>query len=224
VWLSTSGGATLWTLAVFGSFLTAAYTFRLFLIVFFGPEGMKAEGKPSRWMTVPTIVLATVAILAGIPDLLDSIFGWRGFYTYLHSAMPGPVMEFQSVGTAWAFQAIYVAVSLAAIALMVLIYQGVPAVARRIASAPIAGSLHRWWFADWGFDWLYAKLIVGPYIRLADFNRGDFVDLFYRAMASVSRGINRLLSWTVNGSVRWYVAGVAGGAVIIVGFVVILWY
>ena len=82
--------------------------------------------------------------------------------------------------------------------------------------------LYRWWFADWGFDWLYQKLFVGPYIVLARLNRGDSVDLLFRGVAATSRVIHGLLSVTVNGNVRWYVAGVAGGAVIVVGLVELL--
>ena len=69
------------------------------------------------------------------------------------------------------------------------------------------------WFADWGFDWLYQKLFVCPYVILARLNREDFVDLIYVVAARVSQSINRLLSFTVNGNVRWYVAAIAGGAV-----------
>jgi NADH-quinone oxidoreductase subunit L len=224
VWLSGPGGVTLWVLGLLGSFLTAAYTFRLLIVVFFGPERMKLEQRPSAWMVAPSLLLAIVAVLAGIPELLNSIFGWQGFYEYLRSAMSGPVRDFRSTADLWVFQAIYVAISLSAIALMVLLYHGMPAAARLISSAPLSASLHRFWFAGWGFDWLYARLIVGPYVRLAGLNRGDFVDRFYSAVAYVSRGINGLLSSTVNGNVRWYVAGVAGGAAIIMGLVVILWY
>jgi NADH-quinone oxidoreductase subunit L len=224
VWLSGAGGVVLWILGLFGSFLTAAYTFRLFLLVFFGPERMKLEGKPSGWMVVPAVILAVVAILAGVPELLNSLFGWKGFYEYLRSAMSGPVRDFSFAGGIWLFQLIYVVVSLAGIGLAYVFYHRAPWGARFIAAAPITASLHRWWLADWGFDWLYAKLIVGPYVRLANLNSGDFVDLFYAAVAYISRRINRLLSRTVNGNVSWYVAGVAGGGVIIVGLVVILWY
>jgi hypothetical protein len=48
------------------------------------------------------------------------------------------------------------------------------------------------------------------------------VDLLYVAVARISRGVNILLSRTVNGNVRWYVAGVAAGAVIVLGLAVLL--
>jgi NADH-quinone oxidoreductase subunit L len=218
VWLSGPTGVTLWTLALFGSFLTAAYTFRLLLIVFSGPERMKLEITPSGRMTIPCIILAAVAILAGVPELLNSVFGWQGFYAYLASAMPSPTRAFSYGSTVWVFQLVYVVVSVAGIALAYLFNGG------RSVSAPILGPLHRLWQEGWGFDWLYARLIVRPYIRLAALDRNDFVDLVYAAIARISREINRLLSWTVNGNVRWYAAGIAGGAAIIMGLVVILWY
>ncbi len=224
VWLSRPGGATLWALGLVGAFLTAAYTFRLFLVVFFGPEQVKPQARPSSWMVAPAFLLAVVAILAGTPELLSALFGWKGFYTYLDSAMSGSVRDFHIAGGVWIFQAIYAVVSVLGIALVYLVYSLAPASARALASAPVAASLHRLWFADWGFDWLYARLIVGPYVRLAALNRNDFVDLFYAAVAYISQSINRVLSATINGNVRWYVAGVAGGAAIVMGLVVILWY
>ena len=89
-------------------------------------------------------------------------------------------------------------------------------------STSVGRLLHRLLFAGWGFDWLYRHLIVAPYVWLARLNRGDVVDLLYVAVAQVSRGINMLLSLTVNGNVRWYVASIAAGAVIVVGLVVFL--
>jgi NADH-quinone oxidoreductase subunit L len=224
VWLSGPGGRILWILGVVGSFLTAAYSFRLFLVVFFGPEQTAPGTRPSARTVVPVFVLAIVAVLTGVPELLNSLFGWKGFYEYLRSAMSGSVRDFQIIGGIWIFQAIYVAVSLLGMAMAYLLYYLSPGLARSVASAPVAASLHRLWFADWGFDWLYARLIVRPYVRLAALSRGDFVDLFYAAVASLSRATHRLLSSTVNGNVQWYVAGVAGGAVIVLWLVVILWH
>ena len=88
-----------------------------------------------------------------------------------------------------------------------------------VISVPGARAL---WLADWGFDWLYEKLFVRPYVILARRNREDFVDAIYETMARVSRAIHRLLSFTVSGNVRWYVAAIAGGAVLVVGLVVLL--
>jgi NADH-quinone oxidoreductase subunit L len=205
-----------------GTFLTAAYTFRLVFVVFFGPEQRMPEKTPSRSMVVPFAVLAFLGAIAGIPELINSISGGKGFYGFLHSAMPGPVRDFPSVGDPWLLQLVYVATALVGIAVAYLLYGLAPQYTRSIVSTSVGSLLHRWWFTDWGFDWLYQKLFVGPYMVLARINRSDFVDLFYRGLALISRVLNGLLSSTVNGNVRWYVAAVAGGAVLVVGLVVLL--
>jgi NADH-quinone oxidoreductase subunit L len=222
VLLSVRGGGILWIVGLVGSLLTAVYTFRMIFVVFFGPERAELRKRPARSMAIPLVVLAFLGAIAGIPELLSTLAGIQSFYHFLELAMPGPVRDFSLRGTAWLFQLIYVVTAVVGIALAYLLYVRAPAYVGSMVSNPVGALLHRWWFADWGFDWLYQKLFVGPYIVLARLNRDDFVDLFYRALAATSRVINGLLSVTVNGNVRWYVAAIAGGAVIVVGLVVIL--
>jgi NADH-quinone oxidoreductase subunit L len=222
VWLSGPGGRMLWTLAVVGTFLTAVYTFRMIFAVFSGVEQTKPTGSLSPRMVVPFAVLTLLGLGVGFPELLSVIFGVKGFYHFLQSTMPEQPRDFASAADVWIFQGIYVAVALAGIALAYLLYGRASEGIRSVLSVFARSPLHRWWFADWGFDRLYQKLFVGPYMVLARINRSDFVDVFYRGLALVSRIINGLLSSTVNGNVRWYVAAVAGGAVIVVGLVVVL--
>ncbi len=222
VWLSGPGGRTLWTLAVVGTFLTAAYTFRMIFAVFSGPEQTKPAGSPSRRMVVPFAVLTALGLGVGFPELLSAIFGVKGFYHFLQSTTPEPPRDFASTVDVWVFQGIYVAVSLAGVAVAYLLYGRASEWIRSVLSVFARSPLHQWWFADWGFDWLYQKLFVGPYILLARLSRHDFVDMFYRGVAAASQEIHDVLSLTVNGNVRWYVAALAGGAAIVVGLVVIL--
>ncbi len=222
VWLSQWGGSALWALGVTGAFLTSLYTFRMVFVVFFGGEQNKPAGEPSLWMVIPFAVLSFLGAVIGVPELLNALIGVKGFYYYLNSAMSGPVREFSFPGAEWVFQVVYVAAALIGIALAYFLYERAPALVRSAVSTPIGLRLHRLLFAGWGFDWLYRYLIVAPYVRLARLNRGDVVDLIYVAIAQVSRGISGSLSLTVNGNVRWYVAGIAAGAVIVVGLVVFL--
>jgi NADH-quinone oxidoreductase subunit L len=222
VLLSGRGGLALWFLGWLGTFLTAVYTFRLVFVVFFGPEHMVPAARSLRWMIVPFVVLMFLGAIAGVPELLNSISGMKGFYEFLHAAMPNPVRDFGAPDTPWLLQLLYVVTALDGIAVAYLLYARAPQHVRSVVATTPGSLLHRWWFADWGFDWLYQKLFVGPYLVLAWLNRTDFVDVFYRGLAVTSRVIHGLLSGTVNGSVRWYVAALAGGAVIVVGLVVLL--
>jgi len=222
VLLSEKGGDVLWALGLAGTFLTAMYTFRLIFVVFFGPERATPEGKPSRWMIVPFAVLAFLGAIAGLPDLLNSLFGVKSFYSFLYSALPGPVGDFGSPAGVWILQGVYVATALVGIVLAYLLHERAPQYVHSVVSTSPGRLLHRWWFADWGFDWLYQKLFVDPCIVLARLSRGDFVDALYVALALFSQAANRLLSLTVSGNVRWYVAAVAAGAVLVIGLVVLL--
>ena len=222
VYLSNQGGTVLWIAGLVGAFLTAAYTFRMYFVVFFGNEQTTPAGKPRLRMLVPFGILALLGAIAGIPDLLDSIFGIRSFYKFLGTALPEPVRHFGMPGGLWIFQGIYVAVSLGAISLMYTIYRRGPESQASYVSTSVGTRLHRFWLLGWGFDAFYRTLFVRPYAWLARTARGDIVDGLYVTLIRISRGASYLLSLTVNGSVRWYVAGIAGGAVVVIGILVLL--
>jgi len=222
VWLSDVAGPAFWTIGVVGAFLTAAYTFRLVFVVFFGPEQRRSESRVSRWMLIPFAILAFLGAVSGLPELLNAAFGIQSFYHFLHSAMPGPARDFNSAGGPWIFQAIYVAASLAGIGLTYLLYRRASGILGFVVSTTMGVRLHDLLTAGWGFDWVYQTLIITPYVRLARLNRGDFVDGVYAAVAGLSYGTHRVLSRTVNGNVRWYVGAISLGAVAVVGLVLVL--
>jgi NADH-quinone oxidoreductase subunit L len=63
---------------------------------------------------------------------------------------------------------------------------------------------------------LYGVLLVHPFRWLAEANREDVLDDPYRATAWLSRSGHRVLAATQNGKLRWYAAGLAGGALLVV--------
>jgi NADH-quinone oxidoreductase subunit L len=82
--------------------------------------------------------------------------------------------------------------------------------------------LHRLWFADWGFDWVYGWVFVRPFVWIARLNRNDFIDRFYDGIAKLTEILHHILSRTQTGNLRWYVAGITVGGIIIIGFMVLL--
>ncbi len=87
---------------------------------------------------------------------------------------------------------------------------------------PVGRTLHEWWFADWGFDWIYDKTLVQPFIWAAQINKSDFVDAFYAGVAGLTELFYRGLSRTETGRVRWYAAGMAIGSVLFLAMVLFL--
>jgi NADH-quinone oxidoreductase subunit L len=132
------------------------------------------------------------------------------------------VGELRLPGGPWAFQVVYAAASAVGVGLAGLLYLRFPGYAHFLATNAVGSLLHKLLLAGWGFDWLYRGLVIRPYIWLARLNRNDFVDAIYLAVAHVARGVNRLSSLSVNGNVRWYVAALGTGAVLVLALLVML--
>jgi NADH-quinone oxidoreductase subunit L len=79
----------------------------------------------------------------------------------------------------------------------------------------VSDSLRAFFYSGWGFDKLYDTLLVRPYVWLSEWNRNDFIDKFYSAVAYGSRLLNRVLSTTQNGKLRWYVMGLTAGLILL---------
>ena len=88
-----------------------------------------------------------------------------------------------------------------------------PALSAQIKSS-IRG-LHHIWFTGWGFDALYNTVVVRPFVFLATVNKGDAIDGMYALIVSSAEFINRVLSWTQRGILRWYVMSIVIGAILI---------
>jgi NADH-quinone oxidoreductase subunit L len=69
--------------------------------------------------------------------------------------------------------------------------------------------------AGFGFDMLYDRLLVRPFIFLTRLNRHDFVDSFFTALAIIAALCNMALSATQSGRVRNYATGILLGAVLV---------
>jgi NADH-quinone oxidoreductase subunit L len=96
------------------------------------------------------------------------------------------------------------------------------AYAAALASSVAGSALHQFWFSDWGMDWLYGHLFVGPLVWFAGIDKGDFIDGFYTGVARMNELAWRILSRTETGQLRWYAAGIAAGAVVFIAVVLFL--
>ena len=94
--------------------------------------------------------------------------------------------------------------------------------ATALASNPAGDALHRFWFSDWGMDWLYERLFVRPLVWFARVDKGDFIDGFYTGVARLNEFAWRVLRRTETGRLRWYAAGIAGGSIVFIAVVLFL--
>jgi NADH-quinone oxidoreductase subunit L len=75
--------------------------------------------------------------------------------------------------------------------------------------------LRNFFFSGWNFDQLYEMVFVKPFLFITRVNKADVIDKFYNGLAKGHQALNRLLSVSQNGSLRWYIAGVLIGILFI---------
>jgi NADH-quinone oxidoreductase subunit L len=75
--------------------------------------------------------------------------------------------------------------------------------------------LHYIWFTGWGFDALYNKLLVRPFVFFATVNKRDIVDKFYALLVSLADSLHNVFARTQGGILRWYIMSIVIGAILI---------
>ena len=194
---------------VLGAFLTGIYTFRLFFIVFFGDSNAAhlPEKEYGGWnMNGPLILLIILSLMGGfIAVPLDPVFGQSE--------------EHHVSGLLHTFM---VATPLIGIAISFLIFYTKTIPVEKLMGSSFAQTLHKFWNSGWGFDWLYDRLIVFPFLWLARINRADVIDGFYALVAEISRAANGMIVKTQTGYLRWYALSVAAGLIVLITLGVLL--
>src|SRR5215831_5257447 len=210
-WSAQAGHPALWMAGMLGAGLTSLYTFRLIFRVFFGPVGTPVTKRPGYAMKVPLVVLAVLAILAGY--LKEPLLA------FLHSALPSTVEARVGSLTETNSEAIAGLLFLAGLYFAYLFHLKKRKLSESLVENPLGRALDQWWFAGWGFDWIYDKLFVLPFIWVANLNNTDFVDAFYTGIGRGADALYRWLSSSETGRVRWYATAMAAGSVLFVAMV-----
>jgi NADH-quinone oxidoreductase subunit L len=205
-----NGHKGLYYAGLFGAFMTALYTFRMVFIVFFGePKAREIHAPHGLDHTVSLAVLAVFAVLGGfIPLNLESVL---------------PQAHHADTSAKHTLEAVSVIVSLAGVGLAWLLFHKNRAWAESIARRnPLGDALRRLWLDAWGFDWLYDLLFRRPYLWFTRVNANDGVDVAIGFIPISLRSMHDSLARTQTGRIRWYAAGVAAGAVVVLGVVIVL--
>jgi NADH-quinone oxidoreductase subunit L len=220
-WSLPGGSPWLWAAGLLGAFLTSLYAFRPVFIAFFGPSRGLVRRRPGLAITIPLVVLALLSVTGGwlnTPTFLGNV---QLLPRFLETTLPATVPEAGGGTGQLALEGAAAAVSLLGLGLACLLFLWRRGYAERVARTAIGGVLGHFWLSGWGFDWCYDWFLVRPYGWLARTGKDDVIDLFYRAVAWLSRISSSGLSRTENGRVRWYAAGLALGAAIV--FALVVW-
>ncbi|MBD9416000.1 NADH-quinone oxidoreductase subunit L [Pseudomonas sp. PDM16] len=205
-----SGHSELLYAGLAGAFLTSIYTFRLIFIAFHGEQKTEAHAGHGIAHNLP---LATLIVLSTFVGALIT--------PPLHGVLP------QSIGHAGGeakhgLEIASGAIALAGILLAALLFLGQRRFASAVAASAPGRFLSAWWFAAWGFDWLYDKLFVQPYLLICRLLGRDPIDQSISLVPRVVRSGNGLLARAQTGQVRWYATSIAGGAVLVLAVLLFL--
>jgi NADH-quinone oxidoreductase subunit L len=208
LWEAYAGGHSGFFLAgLLGAFLTPLYTFRLIFTVFHGEARMHAHRGQGVTYWLPLTVL-----------LVFSTFVGGMIHPPLAGVLPG-APEHAAQGARVAVGILSSAVALAGLAVACGLFLGERRIITWLGGTLLGRLLARWWVQGWGFDWLYERLLVRPFVWFARVNIRDGIDVAILAIPAGLRALNGALVRTETGRIRWYAAGMAAGAVLVIAMV-----
>jgi NADH-quinone oxidoreductase subunit L len=235
-WQSGGVGRVFWALGLAGVLVTSVYIFRLVFIVFAGtprtaaPVGAHSSGhaagrdgmQAGPVMGIPLAILAALCLAGGFLSLPHDLGGSPYLLNFLNTALPAGTMPETPQRTEWTLQLVSEAASLLGIPVAWLVYRRSRTAGAGHPVAARSNVLARFLQGGWGFDWLYDRLFVQPFVWLAKINARDVMDRISDGVGGLFMLLSRAFRWTQNGRVRWYAAGLAAGAALIVAAVVLL--
>jgi NADH-quinone oxidoreductase subunit L len=204
-----NGHINLMIAGLVGAFMTSLYTFRMIFIVFHGEEKIKAHAGKGITHHLPLLVLLVLSTFVGamiVPPL-------QGVLPDTTELAHGSVLQLEITSGVVAIVGILLAAAL---------WLGKRTLVTRIANSAPGRFFSTWWFHAWGFDWLYDKVFVKPYLGIAKLLQRDPLNSMMNLPAIFSRWGNRGLTVSENGQVRWYIASMGVGAVVVLALLILV--
>jgi NADH-quinone oxidoreductase subunit L len=211
LWLAFANGKMAFFYAgLFGALLTSLYTFRLIFTVFHGEEKSEAHAGHGIAYVLPL----------GILLLLSTAIG-----AMIHPPLAGvlPVSEMvDNESKKHVLEMISGGVAIFGIVIAAWLFLPAKKPLRDFYNTKVAHGFRCLWKYGWGFDALYDRLFVRPFLWLVRVNSRDLVDMTVESIPVLMRSGRDVLSATENGRVRWYASSIAAGAIAVL--FVVLWF
>jgi NADH-quinone oxidoreductase subunit L len=205
-----SGNQSLFYAGLLGAFMTSLYTFRLIFIVFHGKAKTDAHAGHGIAYALPLTVLLVLSTFVG---------------AWIHPPLAGvlPASAGEHGGEfKHTLELISGATAIAGILLAALLFLGERRLVTALAQTGVGRAVGGLWKNAWGFDWFYDHIFVKPFMFIVRVNARDWIDSGVGGIVALTRRGNKLLAVTQNGSLRWYAASMALGAVLVLAIFVFL--
>ncbi|RKR07447.1 NADH dehydrogenase subunit L [Kushneria sinocarnis] len=205
LWLAFDHGHIwLWLGGLIGAFLTSVYTFRMIFIAFHGEEKTHPHAGHGIAHHLPLIVLLVLSTFVGamisqpLGNVLPEVEGNFGHGVQLTLEVLSSIVAIVGIGVAAAF------------------FLGQRRAITALAESPKGRQTWHFLYSACGFDWLYDRLFVRPWLFIARLHRRDWINALVDLWPGLALACNGLLSTTQSGRLRWY-AGVfiAGGTLML---------
>jgi NADH-quinone oxidoreductase subunit L len=221
-WAAGTAGRWFWAAGAAGAFLTAAYTFRMFFLVFFGEKKRQPDRLPGPRMAIPLGGLAFFSVFAGFINVPRLFGGAPVLVDLLRRIFPRPAEQAVPLGLEAGLEAAVIALVLIGVYLAYAVLFRRPVFWRRLGESRFGAGAAKFLHSGFGFDAAYDLLFVRPFAALARWNKRDVIDLFYTGLGRLALALHRLLSLSQSGALVTYVRAVVAGAIIILALVVLL--
>jgi NADH-quinone oxidoreductase subunit L len=196
------------------------------------PAAEGRPGGPGAAMLLPLVVLAVLALFGGLIEIPATLGGHAGFSRFLdgvfaphpHGATPAeaaPIAHAAGHGEEALLQIVAALTTIVGILSAYLLFLRRPGLVRRWLGARAGARVRSFLHAGWGFDWLYERLFVRPFVWLAQINRNDAFDAAYTGLAASATAAHGALARTQNGRLRLYAMAIAAGAIVIIAILVL---
>lgn len=213
-WSAVNGSPMLWFVALTGALITAVYTTRLMIVVFWGEARTPVSHLPGRLMTVPLVILAVLSLVAGFIEWPHNLLHLTWFSDFINRVLPVTVVR-EGLPSEILFQLVAVLVTALGVYAGYALYHRHTGLITQWKQSGFMTGLRDFLYRGWAFDQLYEYVFVRPFLFITRINKADMFDSVYRFIASANLQLNRLLSVSQNGSLRWYIAGVLIGILFI---------
>ena len=204
-----NGHINLMVAGLVGAFMTSLYTFRMIFIVFHGKEQIHAHAGKGITHHLPLIVLLVLSTFVGamiVPPL-------QGVLPDTTELEHGRVLTLEITSGV---------VAIAGILIAAWLWLGKRTLVTSIANSAPGRLLSTLWYNAWGFDWLYDKIFVKPFLGIAWLLKRDPMNSMMNIPAILSRFAGKGLLLSENGYLRWYVASMSIGAVVVLALLMVL--
>lgn len=219
---STKGSTLLWLAAYIGAFITAIYTFRMVFVTFFGKQKMEVHYHVKNRIKIPLIVLAVLSIIGGFIELPHSWAEFHLFSDFLSGTLPSVEFAEGMLSKEFLLQVITGVTAIVGVYLAWHFWIKKPEPVANFKKSGFGGGLHQFLHKGWMFDQLFDAILVNPIVWLSRIDKRDFIDRIYEGIGNLNIAINKSFSRTQNGILRWYVFGIAIGAVLVVSIIIFL--